>query len=127
MFIDEKNDVISLNTAIKLAQLGVNEYSNFYYVKGKGGDRLFGLIDGEKITFDFANEIESQYAAYSSIELSKMVSGHFNLRKEDGCWCLHFSPDQGTDNSYTFIEKNLAEALGKMLIAYHVEIQTESL
>lgn len=64
---------------------------------------------------------EKDVPAWTSEELSAFIHGFMNITVRDGEWWVYFSPENGTDNSYTFKDINLANALALYILAQHTE------
>lgn len=126
-----ENIVISLENAKKLKELGHKQESFFYYCYSKRTKKYWIYTKNQ---FDNYNKSEdlmtSDFSAYTTQELFEIAESenlHFNIYKnenEPGIK-LYYSPEWGTDNSYTFSGDNIADLLAQMLIAKHEEDKNE--
>ncbi len=104
--------VVSLEIAKRLKELGITYPSLFCWTTD---------LDLEYIPSDIRNE-KVCIAAYTAQELWNIIENyHFHINKDENGTHLYFSPEGGTDNSYTFTDNNIANNLAKMVLAQHRE------
>lgn len=100
-----EQQVVSLELAKRLKELGVKQESLFYW---QGADKNGYIINFEKDLFEYDCE---KYSAFTVAELGKMLPEDYLSYRIDGDWrCSEFGDDHIT------IEKKEADARAKMLI-----------
>lgn len=124
-----EDQVCSLEYAKKLKEFGIKQNSLFWwrrYIPIKGSTYIspewkISIYEGSTNNYDIIS-------AFTASELGEISKGlFFNISINDnGLWSLYFSPDYGTDNSYTFEEKNLSDLIAKMILANHKEKEIEN-
>lgn len=123
-----ENQVCSFEYSKKLKEIGIKQDSLFLwrrYIPIKGSTYIrpewkISIHKGSSNNYDLIS-------AFTASELGKIAKGlffHVSIG-DDGLWSLYFSPDCGTDNSYSFVDANLAECMAKMIIANFNESKNE--
>jgi len=120
-----EKQVVSLENAKKLKELGIKQDSIFYHVvcRSIGKDPLpneIWLIAHMSQINGMSKEFLS---AFTASELLEILNAHVSISKNynENVINVYYSPENGTDNSYNFTGDNLADLLAKVIIAQHSE------
>jgi hypothetical protein len=119
---------VSLEYAKKLKQIGVEQESIFYWYeipyliqfnKDSSQEKIIETqFEISGLDYSKYRTILNQYSAFTAQELLDLSKDcFFNLGQDKVKLSLYFQPEEGTDNTYTFTEGNLADLFAQMLIA----------
>ena len=115
-----EDQVLSLEYAKKLKELGVKQESLWFWVNEAEGSDCY--LCYEPSTFRTEPYCEC-YSAFTVCELLSLLNARITIGKQYGSDAIMiiYEPEYGTDNSYNFVGNNLADLLSKALIAQHNE------
>lgn len=115
--------VTSLELSKKLKDLHLNYESLFAWYHGL----IEPFVEYKNInylskTYQEMKDFAEICPAFTAQEIGQLLGkAFFNINKNTynrpGDWFCYYQPESGTDNSYTFVDDNLANIMAKILIA----------
>lgn len=108
-----ENIVVNPELSEKLKKVGITKESFFGWRESHRGVEYVNI---------YSDQV-SIAPAYTAGELMPMIRAHMVITTTEDSPLInvYYSPEGGTDNSYTFKGKNLADLLAKVILAQHTE------